>query len=193
MSDPQPARVALLDMDGVMVDFTGPALALHGTTQEKLYAAQEAKGQWEFEQLLRITPEEFWEPINQDMDFWEELPKTPEADELVAEVEKRFGRKNVGILTAPTQEESCFTGKRRWLLRHFPQFASRLAFAHDKSLFASPRHILIDDRDKNVKEFRKAGGRSVIVPRVWNSYHTHQDVLGYVRLQLDWLEQEPVG
>jgi hypothetical protein len=40
-----------------------------------------------------------------------------------------------------------------------------------KRLLAKPDHVLIDDKDSNVEEFIKDGGRAYMPPQPWNSRH----------------------
>lgn len=163
--------VAYCDMDGVLVDFVGAALRLHRATDlYKKYPG--ALGTFDIEKILGITQDQLWAPINAQPGFWENLEKTPEADWIVETLTRIFGQENVIILTAPAMGDECFIGKRQWLRRHFPQFISRLAYAKDKSKFASHRHVLLDDADKNVTPFQRAGGQGVLVPRLWNSAYT---------------------
>lgn len=164
-------RVVMLDMDGVIADFMGAALRLHG--REGLFDEPASKGVWDTEKLLGISANQFWKPINATPDFWPDLPKTAEADEIVALAES-LGE--VTILTAPALGDECFLGKRQWLRRHYPKYVSRLAFAKEKHLYASPRHLLIDDKDSNCTKFREAGGRAILVPRSWNSEWQWADI-----------------
>ncbi len=163
---------AFIDMDGVIADFIGAALVLHG--RPELYTLASSKGVWDTEKLLGITAKEFWEPLN-GAEFWSKLPKTPEADGIVALVEAAVGKENVAILTAPASSENCIPGKYKWIRRHFPQFSKRIIFASCKEFMASPERILIDDRDSNVDAFNYAGGKGLLLARDWNQDHKYAD------------------
>lgn len=182
--------VVYCDMDGVLVDFVGAALRLHRATD--LYTKYPgALGTFDIEKVLGITQDQFWAPINEETTFWEDLQPTAEAEWIVETLERIYGRENVCILTAPALGDTCFIGKRLWLRRHFPQFITRLAYAKDKSKFASPRHTLLDDADKNVAPFIKAGGQAVLVPRLWNAMYTYvKDVKPWVEggLETAWIQ-----
>ena len=155
-----------LDMDGVLVDFLGGAAKAHN--RELPYHLPEAKGIWNTEKLWKITPEEFWAPL-EFCGFWTSLKKTPLADDLVELIEDYFGRENIDILTAPSQSKFCIPEKREWMRRYFPQFENRMIFDWKKGKYASPSSYLFDDRDKNILEFEEAGGIGIIVPQEWNS------------------------
>lgn len=162
-------EVCWLDMDGVLVDFLGGISRVHNRPLP--YSQPENRGSWDVDKLWGITVDEFWAPVNAEPTFWETLQPTAEATELVSLVSGVFGVANVGILTAAAIGEDCFLGKRRWLQRHFPQFSSRLAYAKDKGIYASPRHVLLDDKDTNIESFQEAGGWGILIPRLWNSAH----------------------
>lgn len=166
---------ALLDMDGVLAQFVEGAAKAHNRP-DPFDNNPEALGVFDIEKIWKITPEEFWAPINsRGQSFWEDLDKTPEADEIVNIVTCTFGLSNVAILTAPSRDTSCYIGKFKWLDRHFPQFEGRVIFGSAKEFLAAPEHYLFDDRDKNVEAFDRAGGQGILVPRLWNKGHRRAD------------------
>jgi 5'(3')-deoxyribonucleotidase len=160
----------LLDMDGVLADFVGGCAKAH--KRESPYAHGMGRGVWDMAQLWKISDEEFWAPTN-SRDFWLGLEKTAEADAFVEAANKLVGVENVAILSSPSDFEGCVGAKREWLNRHFPQFdnGKRMIFAYSKGFIAGPHRLLVDDRDKNIVEFRKAGGMAILVPRHWNRGH----------------------
>ena len=40
--------------------------------------------------------------------------------------------------------------------------------SHQKQLLAGKNRILIDDSQRNVEQWKQAGGRAVLVPQPWN-------------------------
>lgn len=157
-----------LDMDGVLADFQYESAKWH--IKANPYLDPKNLGVWELEEIWGITPEQFWKPID-NFEFWSNLPKTKEADWIVEEVERRFGRKNVAIATSPSKSEACFTGKRAWLRRNYPQFKDNIFFGKEKQFLAGENRWLLDDRDKNLDAFSAEGGQAIIIPRPWNSWH----------------------
>ena len=172
-----------LDMDGVLVDFIGGANRAHG--KEDPFLIEANRGTYAVEELWGMTPKEFWEPLN-SLEFWENLEKTPECDEIIELACNGFGDENVCILTAPSEFEGCMVAKQRWMKKHYPEFVKRTIFAAagTKQFIGGPEKLLIDDRDSNVEEWRKAGGRGILLPRPWNKLHHQSDH------PMRWLKEE---
>ena len=157
--------ICFLDLDGVLVDFVGGALKLHG----KELPHHETS--WDFMAQLGIGPEAFWSPMGED--FWANLEPTPEMPHIVELVESHFNR-DVYLCTSPCQTPGCTTGKARWVEKHLPNYRRKLILLGGKDLFAGPNRVLIDDHDKNVEAWRLAGGMAVLVPRPWNLHRNSQ-------------------
>lgn len=157
----------LLDMDGVLCDFLGATLRLFDADDR---LASWPAGTWDVEPVLGITTAELWGRIDeQGMGFWAELPEYPWAAELVAALERID---DVVISTAPSRSHHSAAGKMIWLDRHFGgRFRGRYMMGSRKELMARPEVCLVDDRDENVRKFRKAGGAAVLVPQPWNAGH----------------------
>lgn len=153
----------LLDMDGVLSDFTARALQVHGLPPDPSVFAKD--------HYAGLGKEEFWRKINiSGTLFWHSLPKTKEADAIVSLAVAYFGASNIGIATSPSFStlSNCLTGKTSWMYKEFPALAEKLIFVDHKELLASPYHLLIEDQNKNVDAFMRAGGDAVLVPRPWN-------------------------
>lgn len=165
-----------LDMDGVLVDFIGGANKAHNLPDPYLDPANH--GVYDTQKLWGLTAKEFWEPTN-SMEFWLGLEKTPEADAIADMVCRKFGSKNVAILTAPSPFLACAGAKRLWIEKHFPQFKKRiiLASAGAKQFLAAPDKILVDDRDSNIEEFMEGKGLGILVPRLWNKNYRWSDLV----------------
>lgn len=103
------------------------------------------------------------------------MPKTSECDLIVSVVRHYFTDKSIAILSTPSLNEGCMPGKELWIRKHLPFLSRQYIFAPSKKFCARPTSILIDDRDKNVDEFRAAGGQAFLLPRPWNSNHMHQE------------------
>ncbi|MFO0916509.1 MAG: hypothetical protein U0795_26370 [Pirellulales bacterium] len=56
-------------------------------------------------------------------------------------------------------------------------------------LLAGPRRVLIGDSDAKVAAFRAAGGEAILFPQPWNANRAVKDRLGYVKAQLEMLEE----
>lgn len=150
-----------LDMDGVLCDFTGAALKLHG----KSIPPSEVR--WNFHRQVGLTDAEFWAPLGPD--FWASLPWTAEGKALLRRVEQHFGAENVALLTSPCATPGCIDGKCAWVRREMPDYLDRLIVTPAKHFLASlGDSLLIDDRDENLGAFVMAGGVALTIPRPWN-------------------------
>ncbi|HID21142.1 MAG TPA: hypothetical protein EYP14_01900, partial [Planctomycetaceae bacterium] len=169
-----------VDMDGVLSDFVSAALALHG----RLDALPTwPPGVWDLSRVLGRSSAEVWGGIaRRGEDFWATLPPYPWADELIRLV-RQFAP--FTILSSPSNQPSCLSGKMIWLQKHFGPGFRDFLIGPPKHLCASPGAVLIDDSDENIARFRQHGGRAVLYPQPWDANHAlTNDRLAYVREQL---------
>jgi len=157
--------IILLDMDGVLYDFTGAALAAHGSS-ETIYHHENAKGVWDIPMLLGISQEEFWRPLDNGA-FWDKVPLIAGAQDFVANLRRLAP---VYFASVPSRSPECWRSKVAAVYRDFgvPESCDRILLGSAKRLLAAPDRILIDDNDKNVKAHASGGGVSVLFPRPWN-------------------------
>jgi 5'(3')-deoxyribonucleotidase len=169
---------ALLDLDGVLVDFVRGSLAFH----DKYIPYSEVT--WDFaDRVFPGEPEKFWEPLSYD--FWANLPKTPQCDALVEGLIEIFGAKNICICTSPIQTPGCIDGKLEWVRRNLPKcFHRQYMICPVKHFAAASNRILIDDRDENIVDFVKAGGRGRLIPQPWNCLARIQFSVGEILLDV---------
>jgi DNA-directed RNA polymerase subunit RPC12/RpoP len=133
-----------VDMDGVLVDFDGGYEKLTGITTREA----DKKG-----------PEFFWKPISKaGAKWWITLKWMPDGKQLWDYVKKY----NPELLSAPSREEASRMGKRVWVKRELPGVKLILRSADKKQEFASSNSILIDDREKNIEQWRNAGGVGIL-------------------------------
>lgn len=169
-----------LDMDGVLTDFVGASLQLHGRAD----AMQNwPLGERDIAKVLNISRTQYWRVIDeQGADFWAALEPFPWLAELL-EVSRSFAP--ITILTSPSIAPSCLEGKVRWLHRHFPKVNGRhfmdYLIGNQKHLLAAPRRVLVDDADSNVDSFRAAGGKAILFPQAWNGNYAIADRMNYVK------------
>lgn len=128
-----------VDMDGVLSDFVKHAFA-----QDKM----DAKGDPKWNEL--------------DYNWWVTMPAFEGMKEFYAALKKTAATR---ILTAPSVSDECFRAKAEWVKNHWDQWMLKsliICSASDKQFLARPNHILIDDRQKNVDEWREAGGIAIL-------------------------------
>lgn len=172
---------AFLDVDGVLANLVDVAFRIHNVPADA-YEQSQHKGNWMLHEIAGIPEYDFWKALD-NHDFWSTLPFMHDAFKILNLVEERFGEKNVFLLTAHTWSHHCTGGRHAWINKMMPDYGSRFFIGCEKYAFAHYGTVLIDDRDKNIKLFKKAGGRTITVPRPWNSLH-EQDTIEYVKNQL---------
>ena len=64
------------------------------------------------------------------------------------------------ILSSPSRSQSSRVGKEAWVRINLPNSINKLLLypRHEKQLFAAKNHILIDDLEKTIIEWREKGG-----------------------------------
>lgn len=152
-----------LDMDGVLCDFTQRAMAVNGHNyDEQTYPRLE----WDICKVVGVSETVFWDRIDNDALFWEKLRPFPWFYDLMA---MAVLHGEVRIVTTPSSSPASHSGKRHWLSQFGVPFEPIMCKA--KHLLAAPGRLLIDDNDKNVLNFREAGGDAIVFPQPWNTAH----------------------
>ncbi len=131
------------DLDEVLVDFRrGADIAVGGD-------------------FVKMGKEERWNKINQTKGFWENLGWKPNAKRLYDFIIKY----NPHVLSAYTSHDpSSKNGKMKWLKKNtkFKRGNVHLVLREQKKSYAKTKeekpNVLIDDYDKNIREWEKAGG-----------------------------------
>lgn len=151
-----------LDLDGVLVDFVRGVQEFHKVT----LPYESVRWGLEAQMGFGDRKNEFWAPLGYE--FWANLPWTQDGKEILDSVRVVFGA-NIGILSSPCSTLGCCDGKRDWVRRNLGADLHRTCFlGADKSIFANPHSLLIDDNDDNVRKWREAGGAAILWPRPWN-------------------------
>lgn len=153
-------REILLDMDGVIVDLRPPIADLSSDDLSAFYRGE-----------LKVTTD-IWAGI--DADWWANLHWTIDGKEILKLCEKWVGKENVVLCSYACNALSA-AGKICWIAHEMPDYAFQYILTPQKYRCASPRSLLIDDTDKNVAAFRKAGGAALLCPRRWNAYRNIAD------------------
>lgn len=158
----------MLDLDGVLVDFLAGAHKFHGlpySNEDYPYTLGEYQNCPP--PTSKMTTREFWDKLGHE--FWADLSWILGGRTILAMVEDFFGKENTCLLTTPTLNHGCITGKMEWIECEMPDYRRRYLIGPVKYFCASPDTVLIDDSDHNVNAFREAGGQAILVPRPWNS------------------------
>jgi hypothetical protein len=194
-------KTILLDMDDVLVDFTGAYCKLIGVDERAVRAAWTPATGWHMGTALTtvmrlhapLSLEQFWAPLQGDVEFWEKLQPLPWFHDLIAMVYQFTD--DIWVVSSPSECDSSYTGKVRWLKRVFGRSFTHFHLTPHKERLATPGSVLIDDREETVVKFQNAcsrihAGRSygITFPQNYNSLYaltgTPKQRLDYVRRSL---------
>lgn len=135
-----------VDMDGVLTDFDQQAAELFDVPRE------------EAQEYMEKHPKKAWFKIDHaGVDFWSEMPWMSDGKELWQKV----AIYRPTILSSPSKHRTSVIGKKEWIGENIGD----LPIILDSN---KARHVrgeccvLIDDREKNIKAWEKAGGTGIL-------------------------------
>lgn len=163
-----------LDMDGVLVNFIKYYLDHPKYNKEKVTYETWPPGVWNFEEVLSITKKEFFKSMD-DADLWEGLSRTEEYDDILFLLKPFFKLGNICLLTTSGNMANACKGKVNWINRNFSKIDFLITNGNKGVCAGNKKHILIDDSEKNIKEFILKGGSGVLVPRPTNSLYKEKN------------------
>lgn len=173
-------------MDGVVADFIGAALRqlnLVGHFGPNLERWPE--GAFLISDAMRgdLSEEEIWYAINQDPGFWLYLDVLPIGHLIVSRV--AAAGHEIVFLTSPGNNPRSYSQKVIWARRNFKTSKPKvIPCPITKAALSARGRLLIDDSDKNIDEWRAAGGYGLLVPRVWNSGDESANLLDQLGVML---------
>jgi hypothetical protein len=133
------------DMDGVITDFNN---------RYKKYA-----GMMPAEYEKKFGKDKFWELADAEgVAFWVGMPWMEDGKTYWDYIKKY----DVELLSSPSRSETSRLGKRLWVRNNLPGIKLTLAQAYNKQNYAAPNHILIDDRESNIEQWRDKGGIGIL-------------------------------
>ena len=154
-----------LDMDGVCCDFDSGVARLLNKKLPSVWPLGKSVGD-----VLDTDFEEVREAVERKGEkFWTELHAYPWFKTLYKALEKEA---DVFFLTSPGPHASAGSGKQRWLNTQFGRYCDNLIVTRHKYLLAKDDAWLVDDSERNIKEFSDAGGKVVLFPQPWNGNET---------------------
>jgi len=136
-----------VDMDGVLADFFGSWTKLTGK---------------DWRQIKGDDLEPALQKIKDKKDFWINLPKTSNADNLLSLIKQVKGSYN--ILSSPLPgDKNSIPQKKEWIKNNLQDFMpSSVIIDSNKAQYATNKdgtpNILIDDFGKNIASWEAAGG-----------------------------------
>lgn len=164
-------RTVLLDVDGVLGDFTSHALAAHKRPDLIVHSGQQ---EYNLAEVLDMSKDDFWQVVDNHA-FWRSVPMYPGAPGFVARLNDVCYKWNVKFRYCTSgQGSSCFPAARTAWLRHLNMKANCdvkaiLVNDHsDKLLLASQGVLFIEDNDCVIDAVREQGAEVVRIPQPWN-------------------------
>ena len=158
----------LLDMDGVLVNFSRAACKAHGREGHIPKCFNFFKHEW------GMSTSHFWNVIDNIDNFWLNLEKFPWTDDLLNYLHKN--QLEYTICTSPSLSSKAASEKIEWMRKHInPQFKNFL-IGRQKYLMSNPNHLLIDDSERNCAEYV---GPHILFPSSENRNRHVQDPLRY--------------
>lgn len=162
------------DMDGVLVDFISGANKV----------AKDNNFSEEWVELANKSQDFAWKIINElGSDFWMNLDWEKDGKKLWNKIKKY----NPIILSAypysiedPTVKTDAIIGKKDWIAKNIGDNDASKAIIcsrDEKAMFAESNAILIDDMEKNIKEWQEAGGVGVLHKSYGSTLNKLQELL----------------
>jgi hypothetical protein len=171
-----------LDLDGVVRDWIGGINNLFGTDFK-----EEEITRWNYitdymMNYFRMPEQHFWN--YQDKEFWTTLKFTPEAEELLSYLEST--KLQVFLFSSPTLNNAGWS--QQWVRQNLPSYFNdkRYILGPTKWICANPASLLIDDAEKNIMPWIKAGGIGLLWPKPWNYAYGIEDGLVMLKELIDF-------
>ena len=168
-------KILYLDLDGVLAQFVPAVCDVHGIDLSSL-APKWGAGNWNMEEVMGVSAEEFWRPINEKgYQFWYDIEPYPWAADILGAASEleREGRVDVFYLTTPSQDSQCAAAKIDWVVDKLHdgdrRFGRKVIIAPQKWPMAKKNAFLVDDGDHNIEAFQSSGGNTIIFPQRWNA------------------------
>jgi 5'(3')-deoxyribonucleotidase len=165
----------LLDMDGVLCNWHQAAMALFNVQMKDLKMEPPLKYDichWIGSVLSReVKQEELKERIDNCHNFWLNLNPYPWYHNLYVRLSEVA---DVVISTSPNIfANGVAQQKMEWLNNYFGGIIKNkhCMIGEKKHLMADSAHMLIDDAESNVTNFRQHGGAAILFPQPWNGLH----------------------
>jgi len=173
---------AYLDMDGVIADFiTGFCNKIGHPEWVDQWDS------WTFYQDQGISADLFWRLVK-DAELYATLPKLEFADEIVGLLHYHFDSVTILSSCGYSNPIEIRRGKMVWLQENYPHLAKNPIFEHNKTKYCREDAVLIDDSGRNVKKWREAGGKAILVPQLANELRGRY-VLGHLEQQIRILHE----
>ena len=138
----------LIDMDDVMADTSQKIINMvndtFGTTYTKEILTSNLTAKEEYQEKYLTQRHRLW-----DKGFFRDIPLMPDAQEVIAELYKKY---EIFIVSAATEFPNSMSEKLEWLEDYFPYIGwSHTVFCGHKWMIKAD--YIIDDHEKNLINF----------------------------------------
>lgn len=159
-----------VDMDGVLTDFMKKLCGILDMPLDR---------DFEFGNDTKV-----WKKIDSaGKEFWAGMEWMPGAKE---ELWNELSEHDPVLLTSPSNHPSSVEGKKEWIDAHVP--GTPFIIEQEKEKYADPDAVLIDDREKNIEKWRKAGGTGILHKTNENTLKELRKILSKKEKQAcDWV------
>lgn len=184
----------LLDMDGVIADFVSRSLMV-----ADIPLTHDEVTEWSYFEKY-MTQGEFWNHIERDADFWNQLNEYGWSTDLYQSLAVTS---TVVFCSTPSRDANAASQKIEWLRSHgymgqnenryflVGHAPSKDGSKFGKNMLACPETVLIDDSDVNIRDFIESGGHGILFPQPWNENRDKvADRLGYVQAEIARIHNE---
>jgi 5'(3')-deoxyribonucleotidase len=179
--------IVFMDLDGVFVNLPKAVANIFGHDWDQMFKNW-TPGNPDMEIELKISKSKFWKEINRYPSFWEDLEPYDHMYELL-DILRGCTLK---ILTSPSTDVHCASGKMRWIKKYMPHMTPHTILCRDKFLLAQRGRVLLDDTDKQIAAWdnTESGAYSITFPQPWNKNYAYVDCqLDFVREQLNLIKE----
>lgn len=167
----------MLDVDGVLADYTSRAVAWVNETCGTTYTANDVRGP-DILKALNVPKEaigQFWYDISTTPGWCYELNPYPWARQVVRALESHPNVEELTICTSPISGKHWAGERLQWLYDHLCIPMNRVVMATHKAKYVQG-DILLDDSIKHVTEWAALPGRhSFLWLMPWNQDEKLQD------------------
>lgn len=142
--------IIFLDMDSVIVNWTGPVIDYLDLD----HCSDSPNG---LRDCVNADQSKEIDDIMESYLFWVSLKPFDWSNQLVDRVSE-IG--DLYFLTKGRPNSSCFGGKIDWIKKHFPNYQDKLIItSKDKFVCSRPNNFLIDDDERHKLPWEKRGGK----------------------------------
>lgn len=150
-----------LDMDGVFCDWVADVEKLFPDFHKinGLYATDIKR---EDHAIIR---QNMVDAILADKTFWTDMSWMPDGKQLWQFINSNYDKSNMAVLTAPMpKDDRCESDKLVWVKKNFGElkFFCDVEKQNYVGRLPGALQILIDDREKNIKDWEEAGGIAIL-------------------------------